>query len=168
MWKTPAQHYCGRLSRRRTRASTLPVASVSRAFVRWVLERSVFSFSPPTSAGPPAKNRNLTRARWQPTQDGEGKFKWGSGDVYEGAWDHEMRPHGKGKYVWHDGESYDGDWDHGLKHGKGMGWLRSARHCLAPAHHRGKHAHRSRARRLRILEDYQPAVRSPPPALASP
>jgi len=83
-----------------------------------------------------AKNRKLTRARWQPTQGGEGKFKWGSGDVYEGAWDHEMRPHGKGKYVWHDGESYDGDWDHGLKHGEGTGWLRSARH-LVPSTQQG-------------------------------
>jgi len=116
--------------------------------------------SPP---GQPEKNRKLTRVRWQPTQDGEGKFQWGSGDVYEGAWDKEMRPHGKGKYVWHDGESYDGDWDHGLKHGKGMGWLRSARHFLAPAHHRGKHAHRSRARRLRILENLSRRCAAPRP-----
>ena len=37
-WKTPAQHYCGRPSRRRTRTSTLPAASVSRECVRWVPE----------------------------------------------------------------------------------------------------------------------------------
>jgi len=52
-------------------------------------------------------------------RNGEGKFEWGSGDVYEGGWDAEFRPHGKGLYVWHDGESYDGDWLHGLKEGEG-------------------------------------------------
>jgi hypothetical protein len=158
-WKTPAQHYCGRPSRRRTRTSTLPAANVSRECVRWVPEGVCVPCLPQHRAPrPPAKDRKLTRARWQLTQDGEGKFKWGSGDVYEGAWDHEMRPHGKGKYVWHDGESYDGDWDHGLKHGEGMGWLRSARHLV----------HSTQQGHARTPFASTPAVRSPPPALASP
>ena len=88
-----------------------------------------------------------------PAQNGEGKFEWGSGDVYEGAWDEESRPHGKGRYVWHDGESYEGDWDHGLKHGEGLGWLRERR---APprtsarregTHRIGGHAHELAAAR---------------------
>ena len=50
---------------------------------------------------------------------GVGKFEWGSGDVYEGEWDEQYRPHGKGRYHFVDGEEYDGDWVHGLKEGDG-------------------------------------------------
>ena len=49
---------------------------------------------------------------------GKGKFKWASGNTYEGDYEHDER-HGVGNMKWTDGSEYRGDWVQGVQHGRG-------------------------------------------------
>jgi len=51
-------------------------------------------------------------------RQGKGKFTYKSGDVYEGDWVNNLKE-GKGKYTFSNGEVYDGDWKNGKRGGKG-------------------------------------------------
>nr|BBC28437.1 1-phosphatidylinositol-4-phosphate 5-kinase [Yamagishiella unicocca] len=50
--------------------------------------------------------------------DGEGKYTWRDGSIYEGSWK-EGAKHGVGKYTWPSGATYHGEWRDGSMHGVG-------------------------------------------------
>ena len=49
---------------------------------------------------------------------GEGKYIWGDGRVYVGAYKNDKK-HGFGKYSWADGRKYIGYWENGKQNGYG-------------------------------------------------
>ncbi|GLI62853.1 hypothetical protein VaNZ11_005581, partial [Volvox africanus] len=73
--------------------------------------------------------------------DGEGKYTWRDGSVFEGSWKEGVR-HGIGKYTWPSGATYHGEWRDGCMSGVGTwespdllsryqgGWLRDSKHGL--------------------------------------
>nr|BCL66210.1 1-phosphatidylinositol-4-phosphate 5-kinase [Volvox reticuliferus] len=73
--------------------------------------------------------------------DGEGKYTWQDGSMYDGSWKDGVR-HGIGKYTWASGATYHGEWRDGCMSGVGTwespdglsryqgGWLRDSKHGL--------------------------------------
>ena len=97
----------------------MPVPAASAPALEHFNQRRILWAPPP----PPESDLNPSSGECVQgvCKNGVGKWVWGSGDVYEGQWDGQVRPHGKGRYVWYDGgDSYDGDWVHGLKEGRGV------------------------------------------------
>jgi hypothetical protein len=52
-------------------------------------------------------------------KDGEGKFLYPDGSIYEGQWKSGMR-FGRGKYTYANGDWYDGNWKDNKKDGHGV------------------------------------------------
>jgi hypothetical protein len=53
------------------------------------------------------------------TEDGIGKYRWKSGNEYEGNWQN-GKQHGRGVRTWPSGSNYDGDFLHDKIHGQGV------------------------------------------------
>jgi hypothetical protein len=54
---------------------------------------------------------------WHNKMDGQGKYAYHSGDVYEGGW-RENKRHGHGKYTWVHGSVCEGEWRMDKQHGQ--------------------------------------------------
>ena len=51
-------------------------------------------------------------------ENGEGTYKWSTGEVYKGQWK-DGKLNGQGIYKWKDGTVYEGQWKDGKKNGQG-------------------------------------------------
>ena len=51
-------------------------------------------------------------------KNGEGTYKWSSGDSYEGSYVNDVRE-GYGTYIWANGEMYTGEWKDNYMNGEG-------------------------------------------------
>jgi len=64
-------------------------------------------------------NENSYDGNWlNDKRNGQGTFKWASGNTYKGNYKDDMRD-GKGLFIWVNEEKYDGDWKEDARNGVG-------------------------------------------------